>query len=71
VHDTTQLEEMGLPSVFVASCEFQDAAESQSKSLGSSPEVVYVRHPIQDRDDDEMGEIADQAVDALVSALTN
>ncbi len=62
---------MGLPCVFVASCEFQDAAESQSKSLGFSPEVVYVRHPIQDRNDDEMGEIADQAVDALVSALTN
>ena len=71
MHDTTQLEEMGLPSVFVASCEFQDAAEAQSKSLGSSPEVVYVRHPIQDRNDDEMGEIADRAVDALVSALTN
>jgi len=71
VHDTTQLEELGLPSVFVASCEFQDAAEVQSKSLGSAPEVVYVRHPIQDRTDDEMGAIADQAVDALVSALTN
>lgn len=62
---------MGLPSVFVASCEFEDAAESQSKSLGSSPEAVYVRHPIQDRTDDEMGEIADQAVDALVSAITH
>ena len=71
MHDTTQLEEMGLPSVFVASREFQDAADAQSKSLGSSPEVVYVRHPIQDRNDDEMGQIADRAVDALVSALTN
>ena len=62
---------MGLPSVFVASCEFEDAAESQSKSLGATPEVVYVRHPIQDRTDDEMAEIADRAVDSLVSALTN
>ncbi len=62
---------MGLPSVYVASAEFEDAAAAQSESLGFSPEVVFVRHPIQDRNDDEMAEIADQAVDALVSALTN
>ncbi len=62
---------MGLPSVFVASREFQDAAESQSKSLGARPEVVYVRHPIQDRTDHEMADIADQAIESLVSALTN
>ncbi len=70
MHDTTQLEDVGLPSVFVASCEFQDAAESQSKSLGSSPAVVYVRHPIQDRTDVEMAEIADGAIESLVAALT-
>jgi alkanesulfonate monooxygenase SsuD/methylene tetrahydromethanopterin reductase-like flavin-dependent oxidoreductase (luciferase family) len=70
VHDITTFETQGLPSVFVASSEFQDAAAAQSRALGFDPAVVYVAHPIQDRTDDEMRALADTAVDAVLAALT-
>jgi hypothetical protein len=70
VHDITDLERRGIPSVFVASAPFVDAAEEQSARLGFSPQRVIVEHPIQDRTDDEMLTIADAAIDALIGALT-
>ena len=56
--------------MFVASNVFVDAAKSQGTSLGIHPASVYVEHPIQDRTDDEMRAIADQAIDALIKAIT-
>ena len=70
MHDITDLERRGVPSVFVASAPFVDAAQEQSARLGFSPERVIVEHPIQDRTDDEMVIIADAAIDALIGALT-
>ena len=70
MHDITDLERRGIPSVFVASSPFVDAAEEQSARLGFSPQRVIVEHPIQDRTDDEMVIIADAAIDALIGALT-
>jgi hypothetical protein len=69
VHDTVALEAAGIPSVFVASSEFIDAAVAQSEALGAEPMRVFVQHPIQDRTDDEMRALADAAVDEIVSAL--
>jgi hypothetical protein len=71
VHDTVWFETQELPSVFVASTEFVEAAEAQSAALGL-PEVkrVFVPHPIQDATDDEMRAKAEAAVDALIEALT-
>ena len=70
MHDITDLERRGIPSVFVASAPFVDAAQEQSTRLGFSPQRVIVEHPIQDRTDDEMVTIADAAIDALIGALT-
>jgi hypothetical protein len=70
VHDVIDLESRGVPSVFVASSEFVDAAEAQSKALGADAARVFVAHPIQDRTDDEMRALADGAVDAVLAALT-
>lgn len=70
MHDTVDLEARGVPSVFVASTEFVDAAAAQARALGANPAAVYVAHPIQDRTDDELRALADGAVDALVAALT-
>ncbi len=70
MHDITDFERRGLPGVMVASNQFIDAAEAQSKRLGFSPERVFVNHPIQDRTDDEIKALADQAVDELVRLLT-
>ncbi|NIR35332.1 MAG: hypothetical protein GWN79_03250 [Actinobacteria bacterium] len=70
MHDISDLERRGVPGVFVATVEFADAAASQSRSLGLDVAHVLTEHPIQDRTDDEMVAIADQAVDALLAALT-
>jgi hypothetical protein len=69
VHDTADLEARGVPSAFVATVEFTDGAERQAKALGADPAAIYVEHPIQDRTDDEMRDIADRAFEAVVDAI--
>jgi hypothetical protein len=71
VHDIVDLERRGLPGVFVASAEFVQAADAQSKALGF-PDVarVFTPHPIQDRADDEMRAYADAAYEEIVRAIT-
>jgi hypothetical protein len=64
------MERRGVPGVFVASAVFVDAAETQGEAIGFQPERLFVEHPIQDRTDVEMAEIADKAVDALIAKLT-
>jgi hypothetical protein len=70
VHDTVNLEALGVPTVFVASTEFVDAADAQSAALGADPARVFVPHPIQDRTDDEIRALADAAFEDLVRAVT-
>lgn len=72
MHDTTYFEIQGRPSVFIASSEFIDAADVQSRALGL-PEVrrIFVPHPIQDATDDEMRAKADAIVDAVIEALVD
>jgi hypothetical protein len=70
LRDVLSFEGMGKPAVLVASSVFEQAAEHQSAALGQ-PGVhrVLVEHPIQDRTDDELRELARGAVDAVVRAL--
>lgn len=60
-----------MPSVFVASAQFVDAAIAQSQALGF-PTVarVFTPHPIQDRTDEEMISYADAALAEIVAAIT-
>ena len=69
MHDTVDLEARGVPSVFVATVEFEDGAEAQAKALGAEPAAVYVRHPIQDRTDEELRSIADDALQRVLDVL--
>jgi hypothetical protein len=69
VHDTSDLEIRGIPSVYVATTEFIDGADAQAKSLGFAHSPVYVDHPIQDRTDEEMVAIGEQAFEAVVAQL--
>ena len=69
MHDTVNLEATGLPMVFVASTEFIEAAEAQSRALGADPARVFVAHPIQDRTDDELRALADLALPEILAAL--
>ena len=71
MHDTVDLEVRGVPSVFVASSVFVDAAEAQAKALGLDVARVFVAHPIQDRTDDEMRALAESAVDELIGKLSS
>ena len=63
------LESRGLPSGFVASREFVDAAAAQGKSLGITPASVFVAHPIQDRTNEEMVQLALNSIDAITAMI--
>jgi len=69
VHDTVDLEERGVPSVFVATTEFIDGAEAQARALGADPAALFVPHPIQDRTDEELIAIADQTFEQLLEVM--
>jgi len=69
VHDTLDLEIRGVPSVYIATVEFVDGAEAQAKALGGDPAGVFVEHPIQDRSDEEMTEIAEKAMAEILGQL--
>jgi hypothetical protein len=69
VHDIADLEGRGVPSMFVASTEFVDAAAAQVRSIGLDVRRVFVPHPIQDRTDEELRALADAAVDEILAAL--
>lgn len=70
MHDIGDLEGRQIPGVGIASTEFIDAAKLQSKALGMEPKMVFVQHPIQDRTDEELRSLADQALDNILQALT-
>ena len=63
------LESRGIPAGFIASCEFVEAAAAQGKSLGIKPASVFVPHPIQDRTDAEMVQLARDATEAVTELL--
>ena len=63
------LESRGIPAGFVASTEFVDAANAQATSLGINPASVYVPHPIQDRTDEEMVQLARNAIESIVAMI--
>lgn len=69
MHDLKGLEDLGVVSVGIASTEFIEAAAAQNRSLGYDPAVVFVPHPIQDRTDEELRALADQAFDAILRAV--
>ena len=69
MHDIADLENRGVPAVFVASREFESAAASQSRALGFPAASVFVPHPIQDRTDHELRALADGAYAAIRAAL--
>jgi hypothetical protein len=69
VHDIADLEGRGVPSVFVASTEFVEAAAAQARSIGLDVARVFVPHPIQDRTDDEVRALADAVLEDVLAAL--
>ncbi len=70
MHDIAEFESRSIPGVGVASTEFVPAAAAQAKSLGIDPKMVFVPHPIQDRTDEELRALAEDAVERIVEAIT-
>ena len=72
LQDVLELEALGRPAVLVASKAFVDAAARQAELLGQPALArVFVAHPVQDRTDDEMRELARGAVDEVLVALNS
>jgi hypothetical protein len=70
LRDVLSFEADDKPAVLVASSAFEQAAAHQAAALGQ-PQVkrVLVPHPIQDRTDDELQELARDAADEILAAL--
>jgi hypothetical protein len=41
----------------------------QSKGLGTDPAYVFVPHPVQDRTDEELKQLADDHLEAILALL--
>ena len=63
------LESRGVPSVGVATTEFIHAAAVQATSLGVDPAYVFIPHPVQDRTDEELRQLADDHLEAILALL--
>ena len=71
MHDTVWFEIQGTPAVSIASSEFIEAAQTQAEALGmKDAKRVFVAHPIQDADDQQMTAKADAIVDEVITALS-
>jgi hypothetical protein len=69
VHDQSELERQGIPAAMVATVEFDDAVEAQARACGFTPSAVFVDHPLQDRTDEEVIAMADEAFEEIVGRL--
>ena len=69
MHDGSNLDSTGVPALIVATVAFTQAADVQSKALGYDPNIVWVPHPVQDRTDAELQDLADRTVDEIVKRM--
>ena len=66
----TKLENLGIPSVAVATHEFMMAARAQASALGRADfDAVYVAHPIQDQTKAEIEAKAEAVLQEIISRL--
>jgi hypothetical protein len=71
LHDAIQLENLGVPTVPVATTEFAAPARIQASALGRAGfDAVYVEHPIQDQTPQQIAARADAVVEEIVKRLT-
>jgi hypothetical protein len=70
LRDVLSFETQNKPAVLVASSVFEQAAAHQAAALGQ-PDIrrVLVPHPIQDRTDEELRKLANDAVDEILGGL--
>ncbi len=72
LHDVVSFEGLGRPAVLVASSVFREVAAVEAQNLGQPAlRRVFVPHPIQDRTDDEMREMATATAEEILAALSS
>lgn len=72
MHDTVNLEKLGIPAVPVATTEFMTPARIQAGLLGRTGfDAVYVEHPIQDQTPEQIAARADAVIGDIVKRLTS
>lgn len=71
LRDVLSFEADDKPAVLIASSAFADAAAHQAEALGQ-PNLrrVLVAHPIQDRTDEELHELAREALEEVLAGLS-
>jgi hypothetical protein len=71
LRDVLEFEQAGVPAVLVASAAFEGTAAEQAQRLGQ-PALArrFVPHPVQDRTDEELAEMARAIADDALAALT-
>jgi hypothetical protein len=71
LHDTINLENLGIPALPVATSEFMAPARIQAGALGRAGfDAVYVPHPIQDQTPQQIAARADAVAEEIVRRLT-
>jgi hypothetical protein len=70
LHDIADLDGRGIPGGMVLTTAFETAAKTQSEAIGFAPGLVYVPHPIQDRTAEELNNIADNAINEILTMIS-
>jgi hypothetical protein len=64
------LDGRGIPGTMLATTEFERAANSQAKSIGFMPSIVFVPHPIQNLTREELVKVAENAIEPILANIT-
>ena len=67
MQDIKELDSRGVPGGFIASNVFTNAAQARGEAVGFHPNKLFVQHPIQDRTDDELRDLADENLEAILA----
>jgi hypothetical protein len=70
LHDIYDLDGRGIAGTAVATVEFQEAAAAQAKAQAFEPSLVYVANPIQPLTEAELADLADDAIEPILRAIT-
>jgi hypothetical protein len=63
------LDGRGIPGTMIATTEFEQAANSQAKSIGFMPAIVFVQHPIQNLTKEELVKVAEKAIEPILANI--
>jgi hypothetical protein len=71
LRDVLEFERQGKPAALVASSAFEETAAKQAAALGQpAARRAFVPHPVQDRTDGELREMARSVADELLDTLS-